>query len=565
VILFLLGWAPSGGAQEAIAERPLARLLSRLPFFDPEQIRCWRAPSGHLVLAYVGHDEERVGGVRYVDIDKEGMALFSGRPFLWTGDGSADGRTPLDPRFYRRSSSEWIADLDGRWAGARYDDRERALEVFSDALGAYPIFSGELDGTRWISNSAELVRTALGTDERDLSVMASVLGCGFSVSGDPIWASVRRLPRGAVLHLRAEEPDTQTEVLPLDRIAALAGSGFELDRSVGDLVAATGALADWPGRPNLLQLSGGRDSRLVLGAALEAGVKFDVVTTGTSETPDVRVARLLCERSGVSHQLLPTDPGGALLNRTRQTARVVGRAAAGALSIEVAAGYPVDQSEGALPLWLGGQGGEIARAYYGRGDGKAREALVRQLFGTIAGSAELLSAAGRDRLEHEVGNAVDDQLAAGAAPEDVPDLFYLLHRMGSWAATGFGCVEYAKGDSITPLWCRRLLRHQLGPGPEERARGQFHAATLEALSPRLARAPYADYSPLFGSEPLAPVREQAREAVAGQPCHPAWDVLERGYVEQLLASDPRSLDERAHRHVWRLATVFMNGEQEQPV
>ena len=46
---------------------------------------------------------------------------------------------------------------------------------------------------------------------------------------------------------------------------------FEPERAAELLTAATGALADWPGRPNVVQLSGGRDSRVVLAAALAAG------------------------------------------------------------------------------------------------------------------------------------------------------------------------------------------------------------------------------------------------------------------------------------------------------
>jgi hypothetical protein len=565
VNLFLIGWSRSGAANAPGAEAALAALLVRLPFFGPEQIRSWQAASGNATLAYVAHDKERVGGVGYVDIDEEGMALFSGRPFRWTGDGAADGRAPLDPRFYRRPAGRWMADLDGRFGAARYGERERELDVYADPLGAYPLFSGELDGTRWISNSAELVRTALGTDELDPSVVASVLGAGYSLSGDPVWAQVKRLPRGTVMHLRVDRPDAQTELLPLDRIAAQTGSGLDPDRAARDLVAATGALADWPGRPTLLQLSGGRDSRLVLAAALAAGAEFDAVSTGTAEHPDVRVARLLSEQAGVRHRLLSPDPDGALHRGTRDMARVVGLAGAGTLSIETAAGYPIAQSTGPLPLWLGGQGGEIARAHLGSGDGMAPEALAPHLFRAVAGSAELLSATARERLEREVRKDIDDQLGAGVAPVDIPDLFFLF-RMSPRSAVAFGCVEYGKGDSITPLWSRRLLRHQLGAQPAERARERFHAVTLEALSPPLAHPPFVDYVPPFrrGSEEFVPVFELAREAVWAQESHPAWEVLEPRYVEQLLALDPTSLEEREQRHVWRLASVFMNGELEQP-
>ncbi|MGH2991965.1 MAG: hypothetical protein ACRDL1_00305 [Solirubrobacterales bacterium] len=560
--LFLIGWRPSGLADPAAAERALRALLERLPFFDSARIEQWHAESGRATMACVGHPPEQVGAVRYVDSDADGMALFSGRPFEWTGDCEADGRAPLDPRFYRRPALEWAADLDGRVTAARYEDRGGTLELYSDPLGAYPVFSGERDGTRWISNSAELVRTALGTREIDLSVLACLLAGGWSLSGEPVWQHVRRLPRGVVLSLRAGRPDTATELLPLERIAPLPGAGFEPGRTARLLVAATAALADWPGRPAVLQLSGGRDSRLLLAAGLRANVDVEVVTTGAPELPDVRVARELCEVAGKSPELRSPDPGGALHGATSETARLLGLTSGGAISLEDAGGYfsvPVS----ALPLLFNGQGGEIARAYYGNGDGLTREDLVSELFRAIARSGEILAASGRALVERVLARAVDEAIASGVARKDVPDVFYLARRMGSWAATGHGCVEYVKGDTICPLWSRRLLDQQLGLSLRERARGRFPHAALEALAPELARIPYAEPAP-HATQPdgFAAVHEKVREAVAAQVAHPAWEVLERPYVRELLARDPRALDAQQRRHVWRLGTVFMGAASE---
>jgi hypothetical protein len=117
-------------------------------------------------------------------------------------------------------------------------------------------------------------------------------------------------------------------------------------------------------------------------------------------------------------------------------------------------------------------------------------------------------------------------------------VFYIERRMAGWAATGHGCVEYAKGDTICPLWSRRLLAQQLGPSGEDRARERLPQATLEALSPELAQIPYAERPP-------------------PRPSLSAWEVLDRHRVERRLAQDPGSLDRRERRHVWRLATVFM--------
>jgi len=38
--------------------------------------------------------------------------------------------------------------------------------------------------------------------------------------------------------------------------------------------------------------------------------------------------------------------------------------------------------------------------------------------------------------------------------------------------------------------------------------------------------------------------------------HPAWEVLDRARVEQLLATPLDELDEMSRQYVWRLATVF---------
>jgi hypothetical protein len=47
-----------------------------------------------------------------------------------------------------------------------------------------------------------------------------------------------------------------------------------------------------------------------------------------------------------------------------------------------------------------------------------------------------------------------------------------------------------------------------------------------------------------------------REVVLSQADHPAWPVLDRARVEQLLSNDAAALDEVSRYYVWRLATVF---------
>ena len=607
--LFVLGWSGDGGADPTVGRRALVDLLERLHFLAPERVESWRAPSGHLAAAWVSHPAGECGGVRYTHVEPERMALFSGRPYLWTGEREADGRAPLDPRLYLRPAGEWAEALDGRYVAAAYRGEREGLELYTDPLGAYPVFTTEAAGMRWYSGSAEALRVVRGGRELARGPLAGLLGGGWPLSGNAMWRGVERVPRASVIGHRPGRPAERRDLLPVDRIARLAGAGSDAAEAAEVLVAGVRALSDWPGRPSFVPVTGGRDSRLVLAAALRAGIDFTAVTGGPPDSPDVRVARRLCEAAGVPHELLGADPHGDMYGEPLRAARIVRLGAGGTATLADAAGFPLGPRGGPLPLWHSGQGGEIARAYYGTGEGLDRDGLVDRLYrrfvGRRPGRREILSREGEAIVRADLGGWVDEQLAAGAAPTDVPDLFYLLGRMGTWAGPTHGCVEWVR-DTTSPLWSRRLLHHELGPPAAARAAEAFHRRVLDALAPELARVPFEDGSswasdPRPGShrarrarrgrelavkaagelrrrvaarlpersrggrapgppDPLAAVMNAVREEALAQPGHEAWHVLDRARVERLLASHPAGLDAMSRYYVWRLATVFLDGE-----
>jgi hypothetical protein len=183
---------------------------------------------------------------------------------------------------------------------------------------------------------------------------------------------------------------------------------------------------------------------------------------------------------------------------------------------------------------------------------------------------------------------VTEQLAGGVAPIDIPDMFYLERRMGTWAGPSHGAVEYVR-DTTSPLWSRRLLRDELGLPARDRAREIFHLEVLKLLAPQLVDVPFEDgrpwraredeltrrvrkarsmagkvrgelrrrvKPPQAAADPFARVLPEIRDAVLSQPDHPAWEVLDRPRVEALLGSDAAKLDTMSRYYAWRLATVF---------
>ena len=202
--------------------------------------------------AWISHTDE------YVHVGDDGIAMFSGRPISWSSGNPLDARFWLDPK-----------DLDGRYAGVRIAGDE--VTVFADALGAYPVYRR---GDGAVSNNAFALRES---SSMRADVLASLLGGGWSLSGDPVWDGVERI--------RPEPPGVDGE--------------FDADRAASILVETVRALADWPGRPSVVPVTAGRDSRLVLAAALAAGIDFETTTGGEPGHPDVEIGRELARVAGV--------------------------------------------------------------------------------------------------------------------------------------------------------------------------------------------------------------------------------------------------------------------------
>jgi hypothetical protein len=361
-------------------------------------------------------------------------------------------------------------------------------------------------------------------------------------------------------------------------------------------------------------VTGGRDSRLILAAALSAGVEFVARTGGGAGDPDVKIASELCSQVGIGHGLLAPDPHGDRFSDIRRAARITLLASGCTATLADGAGFPLGSRGGTLPLWHSGQGGEIARSYYGVGGRGVAERLYRRFTGRRPGRAEIVSAAAAQLLRGRIASLVEEMTDSGAELVDVPDLFYLLERMGSWAAGAQGVVELIR-DTTSPLWSVRLLPHLLALPARQRELEQFHLLVLGELDPTLVAPRFEDGStwlerryPLqrrvertrrlagkvaaevrrraaanprlaahrgsraaagdrggsqgdtataVPTDPFSGVMDIVRDAALSQPGHPAWSVLDRPGVERMLASPPARLDEMSRYYVWRLASVFL--------
>ncbi len=608
--LFVVGVGALSG--DLRGERALSEVLVDMPFGDSPARARW---TGHGIMASMAsHAPEQVGGVRYWAATDGRLAMFAGRPVARpAGEGPMfDGRSPLDPRWFASAPPGWASRMEGRFVTIGCAGDSGAVDVVTDPLGAYPVYEVEHEAVRWISNSAEVLRRlAPEPDAIDRGVLAEVLAGGWSLDGHAVWAGVRRIPAGWRAY-RPEERPRDLPLLGLEEIARWFGAGLDGPRAAHTLTALTRALGDWPGRPSILPVTGGRDSRVVLAATRAAALDWPGGTAGPPDHPDAVIGRELCERIGRPFSTL-TVPG--FVDRTRaphRAARMVRGLSGGTITLADAAGFPATHAPDPLPLWHTGQGGEIARGYYGAARGDGAGSLAGRLHAEFAGRApgrrepltSEATAAVRDRLR----DWVEDALDAGVSPEDVPDAFYLLRRMGTWSAPGHGCVEPIR-DATSPLWSRALLPDLLGAPVAERRRARFHREMVRALAPELQSIPFQDGvrwdgrtsgparaavgarrlrgraqreiarrraagfagtaagAPGSGSgaataaavveDPFGRLQRIVHDALRDSPWHSAWDVLDRRATEALLTTPPDGLDEMRRNYVWRIASVVL--------
>lgn len=598
--LILVQLSPRGCASRQRLAAAVDSLLAEIPFLHDPARTCWEAPSGRCALATASHAPGQLGGVRYVVVRDDRAAAFTGRPFVWTDEFEADGRAALAPEFYLRPATEWIDRIDGRWAAVRYDDEQGELEVCSDPLGSYPIYTGG-KGELFFSNSPELIRRLVGTggfSRSRVSVLAGFFAAGAAIDGAPRWEEVDRLPAGVQRFAAADGarrgPDA-IDWLPL------LGDRFHAETASRRLVAIVRALSDWPGRPAYVSLSGGRDSRLVFAAAVAAGIDVSPRTmaipgaSGYPQTKDILLARALCEAAGVGLEIVepvrsvPPARSGALL----------GLLSPGAISLELAVqaafARPLSASEKPIEIVQTGHCGEVARAYYGVAEGEDA-ALTDRLLSRAMPSVPrpLLSRDGKALYRALVADWVGRQLAAGVPASMVLDTFYLDQRMPHWIAVSQGVSEYVH-DLVNPLWSRRLISQEVGFAPTQRRQELFHLQLLQRLAPALLEIPFdveslahrrqRDHGLSAGrARTLAKLRRELRRSLWGYPGpdllpevaahlrlavesdggHASWDVLDRRRVHELLRRNARTLDRRSRSMIWRLATVFL-AEERAPV
>ncbi|WP_406051143.1 hypothetical protein [Kribbella sp. NBC_00889] len=426
------------------------------------------------------------------------------------------------------------------------DPDEDRLDLFTDSIGVGRLFQLRLsDGWVWSNRPVAALLfggTHAASNRRGWTFAAA---CGWFMDDSTPYDGVLAVP-GAT-HIIADGKHRRQTVSRIETTSVWSTDSpdtvEETAEALQDVARSVGRL--WPGKPTV-DLSGGRDSRVVAASFLAAGV--DVKLNSYDAVPgELDVAESLV-------QMLP-----------QQVEHFTTRKAVGVKAAKVSAQPPKSPAlveralrwhryaEGLRPasylfhappatlanvahLAIGGAGGEVAHGHFYPNDVLQLDALPLHdklhAFGNrlqtrltpTAGPSERSRTTVAEQIEHVLRNAVH----GGIENATMIDYFYVVERLRRWGTTG------ERSGVVSPLLIPAFVRAAFALDPSQRVENALHRKLVRHLVPEWADVPF--FKPVVAPATPRPAKSTVR-CLADAP--------DRELIEQLLTEvdgfDPGSL------------------------
>lgn len=428
------------------------------------------------------------------------------------------------------------------------------LTLHTDAVGVGRLFEVATPWG-WVWSNHPEAALAFG----DVPARPSEIGWQHSAVADEMFGDVTPYEGVTVVDAATRiDWDGRTRrrtVTRLDMVASWAPSGEHggedaIDAAAADLAGVAASVARlFPQRPTV-DLTGGRDSRLVAAAFLAAGT--DVVLHTHDALPgDLDVARTLvgllddAPEHDIEHvaggTVATPKPWEALTNALAWHAFAEGLRPYSYLHSTAPTHLDI-----ARPPVIGGAGGEVAHGFFypARWDDLERlpreERLSRFAASILQRYAPILgaSAEARDVVRAQILATLRDIDAAGHRGAGVLDVFYIRERIRRWGSTA------ERTGIISPLLSPAFLEAALALTPQQRKANVLHRELTRRLVPTWADVPYypAEYATPTSATPTSATPARPRVIRVA-------DAADRDVVHGLL------LDESAWGQAFDVARV----------
>ena len=431
---------------------------------------------------------------------------------------------------------------DGIGLGRLYEMRFDSGWVWSNRIGALPIFSGvtpQMDIVGWQ---------------------------GFAVAGwfmgqtTPIQGVIRVHPSSLITIESSPAKPRHfqiTNALSSWVASKSHNQPTEVDSTANEIKHTISSICNlWESEP-MVDLSGGRDSRVGAAAiiALQKPAKFRTVGPLDAE---VEVARSLLQKAGRQddHMIIEaSDPSlkSDLFSRVAIIHRIYdGDFTPVCLKHNV---YLADYYREKNEHHIGGTGGEIAHGTYystekwitkieNMGPLGPFERITSYL--TRLGFFTIESKETMNKLAYQI---LEEGRMFGVAGLTVLDYFYLVERLRRWASLS-GHI-----NSFSPFLNRAFIRATFDMTPSDRMKNTLHKQLIKSMVPAW------DEVPFYGEKPTDSDERTIKQTRL-------WQTGDKPFVEMILA-DSKSwsdiFDQNGVKNLWRKAKLFTIEKQQEQV
>ena len=487
----MLIWDRAGVRDVKASEDRIRREVALLRLGADDFFRAWYSRDGAISVLVWGSDVPPIRPQDRLERDDVGLRFFLG----WMIDpvsGKAVERVPettLDPD--SRANGEYAAlkaTSDGDVA------------VWRNMMASVQIYYSDAPDRFVASTRASIAcygRTLSTRFDLDPDFARSVLSASIALNDHSLFQGVKSLPQAStiyrppggrpVVHREEEQPLYDEE---MRRLYANNRDTY-WDNAFESITALTGAL-DSGNLPITVPLSGGKDSRLLLGLITASG-RADriesVLTWGPPGSPDIRSAKAVAGALGLGdkHEFrLSAFPAPKVMRRAKflQHAFV----SEGEMSPQDLTGKVPPRSN----IQLHGQEGGL-RNIAGKRHFETSQELL-QWFRIHLGNWDtcgILTDEARQKNEDEFLSYFGHQLRIVDDIGQIPSKHRSEHRLRRWMARTWG-VYNATSYAPYLLAADTTLRATYNAGPRSRSLEEFHYEMLRRSDPQLLEIPFAD-------------------------------------------------------------------------
>ena len=268
-----------------------ARFLKRR---EPELIH-----SGNFFLV-ASFSRSKVHSPRLVSDSATESWLVSSGSWFHSSRFGAGAEARLLSRYLKVGIQKLVEELDGFFAILIGDGRTGEVLLITDIIGSCHAYSRVLPGCIAISDSSAML-AAIGETELDLTGCQEFLATGILYEERTLFRDVRKTEPASVYVFSKGVERSKTRYWRTASLVPDTLDGTEaLEGLWNSLIDSAKAIHTT--FPRLVcDLTGGYDSRVLVAAFHGAGVPFSVTVSGSPESQDVRISRMIAAHFGWEH------------------------------------------------------------------------------------------------------------------------------------------------------------------------------------------------------------------------------------------------------------------------